>query len=70
MYEMVEDQVNSWNQPPGITVSDADFLSLDPLDLEGDFLRLAPGAPEIDAGQDVGLPFSGAAPDLGAFESE
>ncbi|MCD6499814.1 MAG: right-handed parallel beta-helix repeat-containing protein [Deltaproteobacteria bacterium] len=70
VYEMVEDQANSWNTPPGITVSDADFLSVDPQDLDGDFLRLAPGSPEIDAGQDVGLPFFGAAPDLGAFESE
>jgi hypothetical protein len=33
------------------------------------FLRLAAGSPLIDKGIDVGLPFSGAAPDLGAFET-
>jgi len=32
------------------------------------FLRLAAGSPLIDKGKDVGLPFVGAAPDLGAFE--
>ncbi|MFQ6036902.1 MAG: ankyrin repeat domain-containing protein [Sedimentisphaerales bacterium] len=35
---------------------------------ESDFLRLAPGSDAIDAGTDVGLPFVGKAPDLGAFE--
>jgi len=39
--------------------------SLPPLD----FLRLAEGSHLIDAGTDVGLPFSGLAPDLGWFES-
>jgi MYXO-CTERM domain-containing protein len=33
------------------------------------FLRLAPNSKLIDQGIDVGLPFSGAAPDLGCFES-
>jgi hypothetical protein len=33
-----------------------------------DFLRLAPGSHLIDAGVNVGLPFNGSAPDLGAFE--
>ncbi len=32
------------------------------------FLRLAAGSDLIDKGQDVGLPFLGSAPDLGAFE--
>ena len=32
------------------------------------FLRLAAGSKLIDKGMDVGLPFLGAAPDLGAFE--
>ena len=32
------------------------------------FLRLSPGSNLIDKGQDVGLPFVGTAPDLGAFE--
>jgi hypothetical protein len=34
-----------------------------------DFLRLPDGSPYIDAGTDVGLPYNGAAPDLGAFET-
>ena len=33
------------------------------------FLRLADGSALIDKGMDVGLPFAGKAPDLGAFES-
>ncbi len=33
-----------------------------------DFLKLAQSSPLIDRGVDVGLPFSGNAPDLGAFE--
>ena len=35
-----------------------------------DFLHLAPGSRLIDAGVDVGLPFSGKAPDLGPFEAQ
>lgn len=35
---------------------------------ESGFLRLAPDSDAIDAGTDVGLPFAGKAPDLGAFE--
>lgn len=63
-----------------VTITADDFLSLDEADLmkprqpNGDlpdvpFLRLAPDSDAIDAGVDVGLPFSGAAPDLGAFEA-
>ena len=33
-----------------------------------DFLKLAAGSQMIDKGTDVGLPFTGAAPDLGAYE--
>jgi hypothetical protein len=33
-----------------------------------DFLKLAGGSAMIDKGTDVGLPFGGAAPDLGAYE--
>jgi len=69
---------NSWQ---GFTVSSADFLNLDtagataarnsdgslPTSL---FLRLAPGSSMIDAGVDVGLPYNGVAPDLGAFEAK
>jgi hypothetical protein len=32
------------------------------------FLKLAAGSQMIDKGVDVGLPFTGSAPDLGAFE--
>lgn len=67
---------NTWN---GISVSAADFISLDdtlargPRNPDGslpasDFLRLAPGSNLIDAGTDVGLLFAGSAPDLGAYE--
>ena len=69
---------NSWDL--GLTVTAADFKSLDsalgsatraadgslP---EGDFLCLAPASQLIDRGIDVGLPFNGSAPDLGASES-
>ena len=56
-----------------------DFVSLDysknigPRNADGslpesDFLRLKNGSEMIDAGTDVGLPYSGKAPDLGAYE--
>jgi ankyrin repeat protein len=75
----VDDQSNSWNIPPGIEIAKEDFLSLDDTTITGprnpdgsipdsDFLRLAPGSNAIDAGTDVGVPFIGRAPDLGAFE--
>ena len=35
---------------------------------EVDFLKLKKGSRAIDQGEDVGLPFAGKAPDLGAFE--
>ncbi len=61
-------------------LADADFLSLDPSELtqprppDGTlpkvrFLRPAKGSRLIDAGQATGLPFSGMAPDVGAFET-
>jgi len=34
------------------------------------YLNLAPGSDLIDAGKDIGLPFNGRAPDIGAFESD
>jgi hypothetical protein len=67
---------NSWQ---GFAVSVADFVSLDAslafaprnadfsLPTNG-FARLAAGSQLIDKGVDVGLPFNGTAPDLGAYE--
>jgi hypothetical protein len=62
-----------------LALSDKDFLSLDESELVGPrqpsgdlpavrFMHPAPGSVLIDKGVDVGLPFRGAAPDLGAFE--
>jgi hypothetical protein len=70
-------QTNSWTIP--LTVSEADFVSLDttgirdPRKADGSlpdikFLHLAAGSKLINAGTNIGLPFSGSAPDLGAFE--
>ena len=67
----------SW-QPPFVTNS-ADFNSLDPSAATGPrnadgslpkitFMHLAAGSDLIDGGNDVGLPYNGSAPDLGAFE--
>ena len=67
---------DSWN---GFSVSESDFISTDtslataPRMANGSlpnngFLHLAKGSSLIDAGMDVGLPFSGKAPDIGAFE--
>ena len=75
----VVDDNNTWNG-----VSATDFVHLDadglfqeatmPRDAEGRLpllgLRLTPDSGLIDAGMDVGAPFSGTAPDLGAFEVE
>ena len=69
---------NSWSS--GFSVNAADFVSLDltqatsPRAADGtlprlDLFRLKPGSALIDAGVDVGLPYLGSAPDLGAFES-
>lgn len=68
---------NSWDHT--VTVTDEDFLSLDhsqlyrPRKADGSlpditFGRLAAGSDLIAAGVNVGLPFNGKAPDLGAFE--
>jgi hypothetical protein len=70
---------NSWNLST-ITLSAADFQSIDTAGIYGPrkadgslpdvkFLKLAAGSDLIDKGADVGLPFSGAAPDLGAYET-
>lgn len=68
---------NSWS--PGFAASAADFESLDltqarlPRLPDGSLpamtlFRLREGSRLIDRGVDVGLPFSGSAPDLGPFE--
>ncbi|MHC4337228.1 MAG: FAD:protein FMN transferase [Planctomycetota bacterium] len=77
MFPGIDHQNNSWNG--GFVVSEADFLSLDDTAMNGprspdgnlpqtDFLKLAPGSDLIDTGVNVGLPFNGTAPDMGAFE--
>jgi hypothetical protein len=69
---------NSWQ---GFVVTVADFASLDTsmalLPRNADYslqtsnlFHLAAGSDLIDRGMDVGLPFNGSAPDLGAFEFE
>jgi hypothetical protein len=72
------DTAGNYFNPP-LAVTAADFAGLDEADLvrprqpNGDlpvvpFLRLAPGSAAIDRGVDLGRPFVGKAPDLGAFE--
>ncbi|MCX6138732.1 MAG: right-handed parallel beta-helix repeat-containing protein [Ignavibacteriales bacterium] len=69
-------EANSWQ---GFSVTGADFFSIDtavlsaPRDAKGtfnpgNFLHLASGSTLIDAGVNVGIPYLGKAPDLGAFE--
>ncbi|MBI5475252.1 MAG: right-handed parallel beta-helix repeat-containing protein [Ignavibacteriales bacterium] len=68
---------NSWQ---GFTVATSDFLSFDtslavaPRKPDGslpgnDFLHLAASSAMVNAGIDIGLPYRGSAPDLGAFET-
>ena len=68
---------NSWLSP--FTVSNSDFISIDPASAYGPrkadgslpditFMHLAVGSNLIDTGVDVGIPFTGILPDLGAFE--
>lgn len=70
-------QTNSWLSP--FSVSNADFVSIDTVGVRGPrkadgslpdltFMHLAQGSRLIDAGTSIGLPYSGVAPDLGAFE--
>jgi hypothetical protein len=69
---------NSWLSPFSVTA--ADFGSVDTAGVRGPrssdgslpvvaFMHLASGSDLIDAGTDVGLPYEGPAPDLGAFET-
>lgn len=74
-------EYNSWDTPPGVTITDADFVSLDTAQLrysrksdgslpEITFGKLVSGSDLIDAGIDVGLHYAGIAPDLGYAEYE
>jgi MYXO-CTERM domain-containing protein len=76
---MIDDASNSWTAGFGVTVSAADFLSTvttgwdAPRGADGSLpvlpsLHLAAGSDLIDKGANVNLPFTGPAPDLGAFE--
>jgi len=69
---------DSWLSP--FTVSTTDFVSVDTTGVRGSrnadgslpnvsFMHLATGSDLVNAGTDVGLPYIGSAPDLGAFES-
>jgi len=73
----VDTGFNSWDL--GITPAAADFSSvmdtdaLGPRQADGslpsvDFMKLPKGSKMIDKGTELGLPFTGTAPDLGAFE--
>jgi uncharacterized protein YjdB len=68
-----------WQVNPAVTVTNADFVSVDTAGLSGPrgsdgslpvtgFMHLVSGSDLIDKGIDVGLPYNGSAPDLGAFE--
>jgi hypothetical protein len=72
-----DDKFNSWDLP--VQVSEADFQSISitgmdaPRQADGSlpivaFMRLLPTSDLIDKGVDIGQPFTGAAPDLGAYE--
>jgi hypothetical protein len=79
LHALAVQQTNSW-LPPFATVTGSDFLSVDTTGMRGprkadgglpdvQFLVPAPGSQLVDAGSDLGLPFFGPKPDLGAFET-
>jgi uncharacterized repeat protein (TIGR02059 family) len=68
---------NSWNG--SVTVTNADFAGIDVTELKGprkadgslpdiNLMHLVSGSDLVDAGINVGIPYSGNAPDMGAFE--
>lgn len=75
--------MNDGHPEPGglpLRLSAADFRGTSTADLDAprradgslpvlDFLRLAEDSDLVNAGTDVGIPFSGSAPDIGAFEN-
>ncbi|MES1208340.1 MAG: right-handed parallel beta-helix repeat-containing protein [Pseudomonadota bacterium] len=73
----VDSQFNTWDL--NVTEASGDFVSTmdtgyaGPRQTDGSlpnigFMKLAAGSPLIDSGTDVQLPFTGAHPDLGAYE--
>ncbi len=79
---IITENTNSWNlvDPNDADIVNDNFLSVDdqiitgPRNTDGsipdsDFLKLKSTSIFIDAGVDVGLPYNGSAPDLGAFET-
>jgi hypothetical protein len=69
---------NSWNG--GVTLTNGDFISVNSAGVDGprqadgslpnlNYLKLITGSDLIDAGTNVGMPYNGAAPDQGAFET-
>jgi len=74
----VDQERNSWDTR--FSVDASDFLSVDTTGISGprksdgslpdvEFMHLAPGSDLINAGIDLGFPYLGIAPDLGAFET-
>ncbi|NSL55909.1 right-handed parallel beta-helix repeat-containing protein [Uliginosibacterium aquaticum] len=75
----VNTRYNSWDAATGVSVSDADFQSVSTSGWDAarqsdgslpvlSKLRLASSSDLINKGGDVGLSYTGSAPDLGAFE--
>lgn len=76
----MKDSYNSWNTPPGATLTDADFISVDSAGISGlrkadgslpdiHFMKPALNSDLINAGTDVELPYFGHSPDLGYTET-
>jgi len=74
----VDTMFNTWDL--SITPADADFVSVSDMGFMGprnadgslpniDFMQLSAQSRMIDKGTDVGLPYAGAAPDLGCYET-
>jgi len=72
-----DDEGNSWNLP--VMVTNADFVSMDEMQAvaarqadgslpEIGLMHLVQGSDLLDRGLDIGQPFAGSKPDLGAFE--
>ena len=77
VYNVNVNENNSWNS--GYATSESDFQSIDTAGVSGarkdngdlpdlPFLKLSQTSSLVDAGIDVGLPYYGIAPEIGAFE--